>query len=60
MRSAKSGYTKIGMSINPEKRVESLRWYVPDLELVDSVKAHPIWERELHERFAKVGGVLIC
>lgn len=54
MRSDATGSIKIGKSWNPEQRIKTIRRYVPDVVLIDKVKTHPIWERELHRRFSHV------
>jgi hypothetical protein len=53
MQSDSTGYTKIGVSKDAHRRVKDLKWHVPDIRLVDSVQAHPVWEKELHLKYEK-------
>ena len=52
MRNARNGYFKIGYSKNPRYREATLQAEEPEIELISAVKAHPIWEEQLHRRFS--------
>ena len=53
MESKSQSRFKIGRSINPTERIKTLRRYVPDLQIVNIVKAHKVWETDLDAKFAR-------
>ena len=53
MLNHRNGFIKIGRSKNPTFREKQLQSEEPEIELLDSVQAHYIWEQELHFQFRK-------
>lgn len=53
MRSVRTGLIKIGVSVNPQKRAQSLRTNVGELEILTTIQASYDEERRLHRRFAE-------